>query len=665
MAGQQAARGEFQLMFRYLLAAVTMLSASSALAQPLALASPDGRVAAQVTMDSQNRPSFTLAFRGKQVIGQSALGLAFERYQSLAPGMAIVGSEVRSGVDAYPLSGKASSVRDAYNELTVHFAETGGARRKLDVTFRAYNSGFAFRYKLPAHGDLRHVRLAGEVTEFVFPADYACQGLNIGRYVSSHEGEFDPVRASQIRNHHLFDLPLVCESAPAGPAMAFAESDLRDYAGLYFSGRETGELGLQARLSPRPDDPAIAVSRWFGEEGLQTPWRVVMLADRVVDLTENTLVTSLAAPAKGDFSWVKPGKYAWDWWNGPTLGGKQVPMTDETLKAYIDFASQSGLEYMMIDEGWYVGAGGGAIVLPGANNLVPTTAVNLPELVRYAAQKKVGLWLWVNWKLLDANMDEALPLYAKWGIKGIKVDFMDRDDQKIVEFYHRILKATADNKLMLNLHGAFPPKGLIRTYPHYLTQEGVFGAEYNKWTRRVTARHNVNLALTRNLVGPMDYTPGGFRNVTPQNFLPEPNTPMVQTTRGQALAMYVVFESPFQGVSDSPDNYRGQSGFDFVQAVPATWDETRAISGALGEHVALARRKGKDWYVGAMTNEAGRTVTVPLNFLGTGRWTAAIWQDGASPMEVERSSSAVRPSDTVQLTLAPSGGAVMHITPAR
>ena len=652
-------------MFRYLLAAATMMTASSALAQPLVLASPDGRVAAQVTMDSQNRPSFTLAFRGRQIIGQSALGLAFERYQSLAPGMAIEGSEVRSGVDSYPLSGKASSVRDAYNEITVHFAETGGARRKLDVTFRAYNSGFAFRYKLPAQGDLRHVRLAGEVTEFAFPADYQCQGLNIGRYVSSHEGEFDPVRASQIRNHHLFDLPLVCETAPGGPAMAFAESDLRDYAGLYFSGRETGELGLQARLSPRPDDPAIAVSRWFGEEGLQTPWRVVMLADRVVDLTENTLVTSLAAPAKGDFSWVKPGKYAWDWWNGPTLGGKQVPMTDETLKAYIDFASQSGLEYMMIDEGWYVGAGGGAVVLPGANNLVPTAAVNLPELVRYAASKKVGLWLWVNWKLLDANMDEALPLYAKWGIKGIKVDFMDRDDQKIVEFYHRILKATADNHLMLNLHGAFAPRGLIRTYPHYLTQEGVFGAEYNKWTRRVTARHNVNLALTRNLVGPMDYTPGGFRNATPQTFSPEPNTPMVQTTRGQALAMYVVFESPFQGVSDSPDNYRGQSGFDFVQSVPATWDETRAISGALGEHVALARRKGKDWYVGAMTNEAGRTVAVPLNFLGAGRWTATTWQDGASPMEVARSSSTVRTGDTVELKLAPSGGAVMRITPAR
>ena len=652
-------------MLRYILASTALVIATPALAQPLALASPDGRVAVEVATDSQGRPSFTLAFRDKQLIGQSALGLAFERYATLASGMTVESSNVRAGVDAYPLFGKASSVRDAYNELTVHFAESGGARRKLDITFRAYNSGFAFRYNVPAQPALRHLRLAGEVTEFVFPGDYACHGFNVGRYTSSHEGEFDPVRASQMRNHNLFDLPLVCETAPGGPAMAFAESDLHGYAGLYFSGRESGELGIQARLSPRPDDGAIAVSQWVGDAGFQTPWRVVMLGDRAVDLVENTLVTSLATPAKGDFSWVKPGKFAWDWWNGPTLGGKQVPMTDETVKAYIDFASQSGLEYMLIDDGWYANSGGGATVLPGSNNLVSIPEVNIPALVKYAADRKVGLWLWVHWKMLDANMDQALPLYAKWGIKGIKVDFMDRDDQQIVAFYHRLLKATADNHLMLDLHGAFPPRGLTRTYPHYLTQEGVFGAEDNKWTRRVTARHNVNLAMTRMLLGPMDYTPGGFRNATPQTFTPEASTPMVQTTRGQALAMYVVFESPFQGVADSPDNYRAQSGFDFVQSAPAAWDETRAISGALGEHVALARRKGKDWYVGAMTNEAGRTLRIPLSFLGAGKWTATSWQDGAKPTEVVRTSSKVGAGDTVALTLAPSGGAVMRISPAR
>ncbi|MEO5775154.1 MAG: glycoside hydrolase family 97 protein [Sphingomicrobium sp.] len=653
-------------MLRYFLAAiVSLLSAAPAVAAPLALASQDGRVVAQVALDAQNRPSYALSFRGQPVLTRAALGLAFERYQTLASGMAIESSSVRSGVDTYPLIGKASAVRDPYNELTVHFAESGGQRRKLDVIFRAYNSGFAFRYHIPGQPNLRQLRLTGEVTEYVFPADYACQAFNVGRYTSSHEGEFDPVRASQMRNHNLFDLPVVCETQAGGTAMAFAESDLRNYAGLYFSGRETGELGLQARLSPRPDDPRIAVGEWIGDQGLDTPWRVIMLGDGVADLLQNTLVTSLAAPAEGDFSWVKAGKYAWDWWNGPTLGGKPAPMTDATIRAYIDFASQSGLEYMLIDDGWYLNSGGGGTVLPGSNNLESIPEVNIPALVKYAAQRKVGLWLWVHWKNLDENMDQALPLYAKWGIKGIKADFMDRDDQPMVAYYQRLLKATAANHLLLDLHGAFPPRGLTRTFPHYLSQEGVFGAEYNKWTRRVTARHNVNLALTRNLLGPMDYTPGGFRNATPQTFTPEAQTPMVQTTRGQALAMYVVFESPFQGVSDSPDNYRGQSGFDFVQAVPASWDETRGISAALGDHVVVARRKGRDWYVGAMTNEQGRTVTVPLSFLSAGRWTAATWQDGSSPSEVVKANSTVRASDTIQLRLAPSGGAAVRISPAR
>lgn len=646
----------------YLAFCMSLLVSSPALAQPLSLSSPDGRVSTQVAIDAQNRPTYALSFRGQQLIAPSALGLAFERYQTLSSGMVIQSNSKRSGVDSYSLFGKASSVRDPYNEMTVNLAETGGQQRRLEIVFRAYDHGFAFRYRIPGQPNLRHLRLAGEVTEFVFPADYPCQAFNVGRYTSSHEGEFDPIPASEMRIHHLYDLPVVCETQPGGTAMAFAEADLRDYAGLYLSGREVGDLGLQARLSPKPDDPGIAVHRWVGDGGMETPWRAIMLGDRVAELIPSTLVTSLSASARGDYTWVRPGKYAWDWWNGPTLGGKPAPMNDGTLRTYIDFASQSGLEYMLIDDGWYMNSGGGATVLPGSNNLEPIPQVDVPALVKYAADRKVDLWLWVHWKNLDANMDQALPLYAKWGVKGIKVDFMDRDDQDMVAYYHRLLKATADNKLMLNLHGAYPPRGLTRTFPHYLTQEGVFGAEYNKWTKRVTARHNVNLALTRMLLGPMDYTPGGFRNASPETFTPEANTPLVQTTRGQALAMYVVYESPFQGVSDSPDNYRGQSGFDFVAGVPAAWDETRAISAGLNSHVVLARRKGRDWYVGAMTNEQPRAVSVPLSFLGAGRWNATSWQDGASPMEVVKSSATVGAGDTLQLRLAPSGGGVIKIS---
>jgi alpha-glucosidase len=649
-----------------LLAAFFVSGQPSSAATPLSLASPDGRLAVTVSLSDGGQPGYSVAFRGREMIARSSLGLGFERYRQLSSGMAVLDSIRRSGEDRYSLIGKASSVRDKYNELTIRYAETAGEKRRLDIVFRAYDDGIAFRYRVPPQPALRQLRLTGEASEFAFPADYGCQALNIGRFGTSHEAEFDPIKASQFRAQHLFDLPVVCETAPGGPAIAFAEADLRDYAGLYLIGRESGSLGLQARLSPRLDDPAIAVSAWVGEEAFQTPWRLMLIGDRLGDLVESTLVTSLSPAPDGDFSWVKPGKYAWDWWNGPALAGvPQAGMNDATLKGFIDFAAENGLEYMMIDEGWYPNAGAGGTLLPGANNLLWVPSMDLPGLVRYAADRKVGLWLWIHWKLLDANMEKALPLYAKWGIKGVKVDFMDRDDQEMVGFYHRLLKTAAANKLMVNLHGAYPPRGLVRTYPNFLTQEGALGAEYNKWSRRVTARHNVDIALTRMLLGPMDYTPGGFLNRTPQTFEPRNLKPMVQTTRGHGLAMYVVYESPFQGVSDTPDNYRGQPGLDFIKAVPPSWDETRVVSAAFGEQVVIARRKGRDWFVGAMGSEAPRSVSVPLSFLGRGSWSATIWQDGAAPDQLARETKRVSAGDTIELRLAGSGGAAIRLAPGR
>ncbi len=239
---------------------------------------------------------------------------------------------------------------------------------------------------------------------------------------------------------------------------------------------------------------------------------------------------------------------------------------------------------------------------------------------------------------------------------------MDRDDQEMVDWYHRVLTRAAQHKLMVNFHGAYHPSGLVRTYPHYLTQEGVMGAEYNKWSRRVTPTHNLTLPFTRMLIGPMDYTPGGFRNLRPEEFRIQNAPPFVQNTRGQALAMYVVYESPLALVSDTPDAYRGQAGLDFISLVPATWDETRVIAGEIGQYVAIARRKGKDWYVGAMTNEAARTLSLPLDFLGSDRYEATLWGDGASPTElkIDRWKVAGRERQPVTLQLAPSGGAALH-----
>jgi alpha-glucosidase len=639
-----------------------------ATAQDQHLLSPDGAIDVTIGQNAATKgPTYAVAFHGHAVIDTSPLGLAFEGYKKLGPDTAVT-STTRASVDTRYrlLAGKTSVARDHYNELTLGLTETGGARRRLEIVFRAYDDGVAFRYRLPVQPAFTDLRLAGELTEFAFPADYRCWGLNLGRFDTSHEGEYDSLNASEVRPHNLFETPVTCRTGTGDTSFALTEADLRDYSGSYLTGRETGALGFVTRLTPRLDDPAIAVKADVRTTGLTTPWRVVMLGDTPGKLIESTILTSLNPAPQGDFSWVKPGKTAWDWWNGPTL--KALPkagMNDATIKAYIDFAAANRLPYMLIDEGWYINSGGGPVVYPGADVMTVVPTIDLPGLVRYAADRKVGLWLWANWRVLDAKMDAAFARYAAMGIKGVKVDFMDRSDQQIVDFYQRIFKASAEHHLMLDLHGAYHPTGATRTWPQFLTQEGVLGAEYNKWTRRITARHNVTLPFTRGLAGPYDYTPGGFRNATPTTFRIEPQTPMVQTTRGQALAMYVVFDSPFMGVSDSPDNYANASGFDFIRAVPASWDETRIVSGAIGERIVTARRSGKEWFVGAMTDETPRTLDVPLDFLGSGRFTAPIWQVGATPTDVVATTRIVTARDTLNLTLAGSGGAAIHLVPIR
>ncbi len=643
--------------------ALALVAAAPTSAAEHLLASPDGALKITVS-DSDGQARYAVAYKGKPLLAPSPLGLVMTG-GSLSHGLKITGASPAASDTTYDLvAGKARTIRDHYNQLSVDFQEPEGQKRQLRVIVRAYDDGAAFRYVLPKQAGLDAVNIRNEETRFDFPADYRCWGLNLGKFGTSHEGEFDPVQASKIREHNLYEAPLVCQGANA--AFALAEADLKDYAGLYLTGRGDGGLGVQAKLSPRRDDPQVAVRTRAGAE-VVSPWRVVMVAPTAGKLIENTLLTTLSTPSKlTDTSWIKPGKTAWDWWNGPSVSG--VPksgMNDATIKRYIDFAAENGLEYMLIDDGWYLNSGGAGTVKPGADITKTIPEIDMPGLVAYAAQRKVGLWVWAHWKSMDAQMDDALALYEKWGLKGIKVDFMDRDDQQMVDYYHRLLTKAGEHRLMVDLHGAEHPTGLIRTYPHYLTQEGVLGAEYNKWSRRITATHNVTLAYTRLLLGPMDYTPGGFRNVTPAAFNPRNELPYVQTTRGQALAMYVVYDSPFSGVSDSPDTYRDSpAGLDFVSAVPTTWDETRFVTGEISQSVVVARRKGSEWWLGAMTNEAGRTVQVPLDFLGKGSFAADIRQDGATPTDLSASKRTVKRGDVLTLKLAPSGGAAVRLVPA-
>jgi len=409
------------------------------------------------------------------------------------------------------------------------------------------------------------------------------------------------------------------------------------------------------------DDRSVAV-RFLPGRDLVSPWRVVMVADHLGRLIQSTLIENLNPASEfADTSWIMPGKYAWNWWSGDTFSSvEHSGINNATIKRFIEFAGDMHLEYMIIDAGWYV-APEGEMGGPDADVTRSIPEIDLQMLVEYANRRNVGCFVWVHWKALDARMHEALALYQRLGLRGIKVDFMDRDDQWMVEWYHRLLRKAAEHHLLVDLHGAYPPTGIRRTYPNLLTQEGVMGAEYNKWSSRITATHNVTLPFTRMLVGPMDYTPGGFHNVKPHDFVPRDKFPLVQSTRGQALAMYVVYESPLQAVADTPDAYRSQTGFDFLEVVPASWDETRFLAGEIGQFIVVARRSGLDWFVGAMTNEDARALEICLDFLGEGRFRTTIYADGETPSTLVITQGASGSSDLIALRLAPSGGAAIRL----
>lgn len=642
--------------------------------------SPDKRVQMTVSSDDSGL-SYQLALDGNEVIADSPLGLIIDNQNIGSSALQFLSKKQKSVKDKFTLvAGRSKNIDDHYQLLILSFKNQQKKELDFNLVIRVYNNGVAFRYQLPEQKNLSNFTIQNELTRFDFPKDYQCFGLNLGKFANSHEGEFDPVKASSIREHNLYDNPLVCKTGEGQTTFALAESDVKNYPGSWFTGHGDGGLGVSILLTPRFDNRAdglekAAVKATINSE-FNTPWRVIMLGDNPGDLTESSLIALLGEPTKiKNTSWIKPGKVAWDWWNDNQVvldDANQKPgMNTATYKAYIDFASTLGIEYILIDAGWHEGAAW--TNSPGSNVIRPIPEMNMPEILSYAKQKNVGVWIWLQWKQLDWQMEEALKTYEQWGIKGIKVDFMDRSDQEMVDYYHKLLSMTAKYHIMVDLHGAYPPNGLVRTYPHYLTQEGVLGAEYNKWSSRITATHNVTLPFTRMILGPIDYTPGGFRHASPEEFpaLRRNTLPYVKTTRGQALAMYVVYDSPLQMLADSPITYsktngkwpqpenEWQDGLAFIKDVPVTWDETRILQGDIGQYIVSARRSGKNWYIGAMTNESAREIEISLDFLAKGKYTAEIWQDGKTISSVEKTSGQYQATDKLRLKLAASGGAVV------
>jgi len=635
--------------------------------EPLELSSPNGNL--MVTFELKENPQpylpgerayYRVSYKGTAVLRDSPLGLDFKDASPLDRDLEVVSVDRQSHDSKWENRfGAFREVRDHYNQLTVALRERRSPGRRVDLIFRAYDEGIEFRYFLPRQQNLEKFTISSENTGFYFARDAFAYSLSLGSYTTSYETDYFRVGLDRIKPTSLIALPLLIEN-PQGPWVALLEADLTDYAGMYLGGVPGIENAMQSKLSPHPklSDEAVTAST-----PKATPWRVLLVNPAPGGLIESSdLVLNLSAPsALDDVSWIQPGKSAWDWWSGSYASGVDFKpgMNTRTMEHYIDFAAEHHLEFMLIDAGW-----------SARDDILHTSSeINMPEILAHAKGRGVRILLWLHWTAVDKQMDQAFALYEQWGVAGVKVDFMDRDDQEMVNFYERVVRKAAEHHLTVDFHGAYKPTGLRRTYPNLLTREGVMGMEYSKWSARATPEHDVTIPFTRMLAGPMDYTPGCFNNATRDGFKVQFVQPMCQGTRAHQLAMYVVFFSPLVMLSDYPEDYDKNPGVEFLEKVPTVWDETKVLAGEPGKFVAIARRHGDAWYLGAMTNWDARDLKITLAFLGSGKYQAQIFSDGpdagTNAKSLSISSRALKGGESLNLHLASGGGAAMIFTPIR
>ena len=644
--------------------------ATIATAQPTTavLRSPDGQLVVTFETVQNQQPAssgqlvYSVTYKGKPLLDRSALSLELQGEPALGTHVTISHQTPSQVDETYHLvTGKASEVRNHYQALRIDLEDTDRSHLQFAIEARAYDDAIAFRYVVPQQTTLREFRLVKENTEFAISKDAKTYALVLPHFRTMYEANYIPLNVSAFATSNglskkvLIGLPLLMD-VPGVAWMAITEANLRGYSSMYLTNPGTGwnQHKFVSVLAPG-DDPDVVVT---GDLPHHSGWRVLLVGDEPGRLVESNVITSLnPESAIRDTSWIHAGLTAWDWWSGSLGPDGQHAYTTDTMKYYVDFAAKSGFPYMLIDAGWSK---------PGDITQM-NGRVDVPEVVRYAATKNVKVWIWMNYREADAQMEQAFPLFAKWGVAGLKIDFVERDDQKGIEFYYRAAEEAAKYHLMLDFHGATKPTGLERTYPNVLGYEAVMGMEYNKASMRDDPEHRTMLPFTRMLAGPMDYTPGGFENVTRDAFMARNLHPMVMGTRAQQLALYVIYQAPFQMVSDWPKNYQDQPAFAFIEHVPASWDETRVLNGLPGEYITMARRKGREWFLGSITNWSARELEAPLTFLGSGRYRAEIYQDAEDaaeyPKNVSIQKQTVDPHTRLRIRMAPGGGYAVRFVP--
>jgi alpha-glucosidase len=626
------------------------------------LLSPDGRVAVKISLTDRVR--YGVSFKETPLVQECTLMLKVEQ-NSLGLEPKLKSSKTLSvDQEIMPVvHQKFAKIHEKYNELRLEME--GG----YTLLFRAYNEGAAYRFEtnLPQ----QEVKVFGEEALFNFAGDFRAYYPKEESLFSHNEREFVHLSLKQIAPTNIASIPTVIETAN-GVKVAIAESDLENYPGLWLRGNNNNSLS--AHFPPYPLKETLNGDRNFRvteaadyiavTRGKRSyPWRLLAVAEKDGDLITNQLVYLLEKPSQlKDTAWIKPGKVAWDWWNANNIYGVDFKsgINTQTYKYYIDFAAKYGLEYIILDEGWYK--------LGHQLEVVPS--LNMEELTAYARQKKVGIVLWCVWKTLKDELIPALDQFEKWGIKGVKVDFMQRDDQLVIDFYTQLCQEAAKRKMLVDLHGAVRPAIMTRTWPNLISAEGVAGMENSKWGTTANPQRDVILPFTRMVLGPMDYTPGAMVNASKETFAPIFQRPMSLGTRCHQLAMYVVFESPLQMLSDSPSHYLQEPVImEFLSPVPSIWDETKVLEAKLGEFLIIARRHGKEWYVGAMTDWTARDLEIDFSFLPEGAFQMNAYQDGVNAdrygNDYKRINIQVTGTSRQKLHLAGGGGWAAHIQPAK
>ena len=652
------------LSFLLLVAAAVVLNAAD---KQYKLQSPSGELTVEVSAGAQT--CWTVSRMGTRVLEPSALSMTLEDGTVFGRDVKVK-KAVRASVDrnVTPVIYRQQEVREAYNELTLRC-------KGYSIVFRAYDDGAAYRF-VADRSEPFVVR--SEEAAFRFPGDPEgfvpyCRKRNETlecQFFTSFEATYTRTRVGEWEKGRLAFLPVTID-APDGMKVCITESDLLNYPGMYLS-NEDGDSSLEAVFAPYPKDveqgghnmlQGLVKTRenYIAKAGAkeQFPWRVVVVSGEDKDLLTCDLPWLLGRePQAGlDFSWVKPGKVAWDWWNAWNVYGVDFKsgVNDDTYKYYIDFASKNGIEYVILDEGWAVNK--------QADLFQVVPEINLKKLCKYAAKKNVGLILWAGYLAFDRDMEKACRKYSEMGVKGFKVDFMDRDDQLVVDFYRRAAETAAKYHLMIDFHGAFKPAGLQRTWPNVINFEGVYGLENAKGIKPDPidlVTYEVSIPFVRMVAGPADYTQGAMRNASQKNFRFVSSEAMSQGTRCRQLAEYVIFDAPLTMLCDSPSNYTKEPEcLKFIAGVPTVWDRTVALEGKAGEYVAMARKKGDTWYVGAITDWNARSLELDLSFI-EGAYCMEIFRDGVNADRAARDFKQEWkdfPADgKVRIDMAPGGG---------